>query len=400
MNETGSENAREESIRDEATREEQTNRSQDLDHEKSMAARIDQLRLNMIPGLGPRLRRELLNRLGTPTAILSASYSQLTSVPGIGPVLARSISQSNNRVAAQAELQQCQRLGISILFDDQPGYPSLLREIPDPPGLLYCQGNLVAADSLAIAIVGTRHASRYGLGQAERLSGGLAHAGFTIVSGLARGIDTAAHQAALEAGGRTLAVLGSGLQQLYPPENQLLAEAISRRGAVLTESPLQRKPKGSSFPQRNRIVSGLSLGVIVIEAAGRSGALISARHAMEQNREVFALPGRVDSRTATGCHRLIRDGAKLIEHVDHVLEELGPLAEKTMDRQGMEIHHPAELQLNEQERQVLTSIDNEVTSIDLVVERSGLPVHRVLSTISVLEMKRLIHRVSGTQVSR
>lgn len=362
--------------------------------------RLDWIRLNLVSGVGPRLRQALLERFETPGQILAATANELIEVPGIGRRLADAIVNCNNRVVAVGEMEKCDELGIKLVTPFDQGYPRLLKQIADPPGILYIRGSLQPVDNLAIAVVGTRHATRYGINQTCRLVSGLARAGYTIVSGLARGIDSAAHQAALDAGGRTIAVLGSGLLEIYPPENRDLAAAIAANGAVVSENPLYRKPKGPAFPQRNRIVTGMSLGVVVIEASNRSGALISARHAMEQNREVFAMPGRVDSLMSTGCHQLIRDGAKLIDQVDHIIEEFGPLAEKTVDPQGHEVHHPAELQLNEQERQVLDAIQEDSVSLDQVVERTGLSVSRVLSTISVLEMKRLIRRVSGNQVSR
>ena len=222
----------------------------------------------------------------------------------------------------------------------------------------------------------------------------------TIISGLARGIDAAAHRGALAAGGRTIAVLASGVVNIYPPEHDKLADEIAAQGAILSEAPPYAEPLSGTFPQRNRLISGLSLGVIVIEAADRSGALITARHAMEQGRDVFAVPGNVDSRTSRGCHRLIRDGAKLVESADDVLEELGPLVEAASRDDGQEIHHPAELMLNEVEQQVLAAIESQSTSIDQIVSQSGLPVPQVLSTISVLEMRRLIRRLSGTTVMR
>jgi DNA processing protein len=230
----------------------------------------------------------------------------------------------------------------------------------------------------------------------------LARAGYAIVSGLARGIDAAAHRGALKAGGRTLAVLGSGVLSIYPPEHESLAAEVIAHGALISESPPRSPPMSGAFPQRNRIVTGLSLGLIVVEAAERSGALISARHAMEQGREVFAVPGRVDSRMSRGCHRLIRDGAKLVETVDDVLEELGPLATPTpaAGEPSTPIRHPAELQLNEPEKAVLAAITDEPATIDEVVVASGLPVPNVLSTVSVLEMRRLIRRVGGNRVMR
>jgi DNA processing protein len=222
-----------------------------------------------------------------------------------------------------------------------------------------------------------------------------------VVSGLARGIDGAAHRGAIAAGGRTVAVLGSGVLNIYPPEHVQLADEIATTGAVISEAPPRAAPIGGMFPQRNRIISGLSLGVIVVEASNRSGALITARHAMEQGRDVFAVPGLVTSRMSNGCHRLIRDGAKLIETVDDVLEELGPLREAVpSSADGRSIHHPAELLLNELEQQVLSAIPTEATTIDNIIVASELPAPQVLATVSVLEMRRLIRRLSGNLVMR
>jgi len=217
---------------------------------------------------------------------------------------------------------------------------------------------------------------------------------------LARGIDAAAHRGTLSASGRTIAVLGSGILNLYPPEHQSLADSIWQSGAVISELPPFQKPMSGTFPQRNRLITGLSLGVLVIEAANRSGALISASHAAEQGREVFAVPGPADSRTSQGCHRLIRDGAKLVETVDDVLEELGPLVDTVTREDGGTIRHPAELQLNDQERRILDAIECEPTGIDSVVLHTNLPVPRVLATISVLEIRHLIRRVAGNAVVR
>jgi DNA processing protein len=281
-----------------------------------------------------------------------------------------------------------------------------LDRIDDPPSVLFLRGEILPQDALAIAIVGTRHATKYGLDQAKRLAGSLARAGFTIVSGLARGIDAAAHRGALKAGGRTLAVLGSGVLNIYPPEHEQLAEEVAASGCVISESPPLFKPLSGSFPQRNRIISGLSLGTIIIEAPERSGALITARLAMEQNREVFALPGRVDSRASRGCHLLINDGAKLVQTADDVIEELGPLGESIPRddvqtvRNPIEVSLNPEISLNEIEQKVLSAIDSEATPIDSVISRTGITAHQVLSTISVLEMRRLVRRLSGSNVVR
>lgn len=364
-----------------------------------------ELLLVMVPGVGPRVRKSLVEHFGSAAAVLAAAISDLRGVPGVGTKISQAIAAARREIDVVAELEDCRRNDVKLLVASQPEYPQQLLSIHDPPGVLFVRGEILPVDGLAVAIVGTRHATPYGLAQAERLASGLARAGYTIVSGLARGIDAAAHQGALKAGGRTLAVLGSGVLNVYPPEHQRLAEEIIAQGAVISENPPRSPPLAGAFPQRNRIVTGLSLGVIVVEAADRSGALISARHAYEQGRDVFAVPGRVDSRMSKGCHRLIRDGAKLVETIDDVLEELGPLAAPTQaiaspEGDSREIRHPVELQLNEPEQKVLAAITDETISIDEVVVASGLPVPNVLSIISVLEMRRLIRRVGGSQVRR
>jgi len=358
------------------------------------------LRLSMVRGVGPRIRQALLERFGSPEAVFQAGPSELREVQGVGPKLMKSIVAAPDEIDVQREMDICQQRGIEILTEADEAYPRMLAEIHDPPGVLFVRGRLKPQDTLAIGIVGTRHGTRYGLDQAERLAASLARAGLTVVSGLARGIDAAAHRGALAAGGRTVAVLASGVLNIYPPEHEKLAAEVVAGGAIVSEAAPLVEPLGGMFPQRNRIISGLSLGVIVVEAAQRSGALITARHAMEQGREVFAVPGRVDNRTARGCHRLIRDGAKLVETADDVLEELGPLVEAAPRDDGQVIHHPAELTLNELEQTVLMEIDTDPTPIDRIVTQTGLPVSRVLSTISVLEMRRLVRRLSGSSVVR
>jgi DNA processing protein len=354
----------------------------------------------MVSGVGPILRRALLDRFGSSEAVFSAAPSDVRAVPGVGTKVARNIAAAGTEIDVDAEIELCRQHGIAIVAQFDEAYPRSLREIHDPPAVLFMRGTLLPQDALSVAVVGSRHATRYGIAQAERLASGLSRAGLTIVSGLARGIDAAAHRGALAASGRTLAVLGGGLLCMYPPEHAPLADEISAHGATMSESAPRVEPLGGVFPQRNRIITGLSLGVIVVEANEHSGALISARHAMEQGREVFAVPGRIDSRQSRGCHRLIRDGARLVESVDDVLEELGPLVAPAARQDGFEIHHPAELTLNEIEQQVLAAMDGDPTSIDAVVRQSGLPIHRVLATISVLEMKRLVRRISGSLVAR
>ena len=363
-------------------------------------ALADVVRLALVPGVGPRTRRALLDRFGTSAAVLRALPSQLREVPGVGPKLSAKIAAAQHEIDAEQVLALCQQHGIAVVTETAEAYPSALRRIPDPPAVLFVRGELKPQDGLAVAIVGTRHPTAYGLRQAERLAGSLARAGLTIVSGLARGIDAAAHRGALAAGGRTLAVLASGLLTIYPPEHRSLAEQIALQGALLTEAPPLAEPLAGVFPQRNRIISGLSLGVIVVEAGDQSGALITARHALEQGREVFAVPGRIEDRTARGCHRLIRDGAKLIQSADDVLEELGPLVEPVPCPASPPVRHPAELLLNDVEKQVLAAIGSDTVSIDELVAATGLAAAQVLATLSVLEMRHVIRRLSGTMVAR
>jgi DNA processing protein len=292
-------------------------------------SRSAELLLALTPGIGPRLRKSLVAHFGSAEAVVNAAASDLRAVPGIGQKLSRCIVASRREIDVDAELRDCHENKVSVLVEFEADYPATLRNIPDPPGVLFVRGQIRPTDGIAVAIVGTRHGTTYGVAQAEKLAAGLATCGYTVVSGLARGIDAAAHRGALKAGGRTLAVLGSGVLNIYPPEHESLATEIIAQGALISENPPRSPPLSGAFPQRNRIITGLSLGVIVVEASERSGALISARHAMEQGREVFAVPGRVDSRTSRGCHRLLRDGAKLVETIDDVLEELGPLATPT-----------------------------------------------------------------------
>lgn len=357
------------------------------------------IQLTMAVGVGPLLCRQLVEHFGSPAKVLEAAPAQLRELPGLGPKLSRAIARVQ-RDDAEAELTRCRHHGFRILTPADGRYPKLLHHLFDPPTILYEWGSLLPEDELAVAIVGTRHATQYGLRQARRIAAALARAGVTIVSGLARGIDTAAHQAALEAGGRTIAVLGGGLLQLYPAENETLAKEIAQCGAVISELPTLTRPHRGTFPRRNRIVTGLCHGVVVVEAGERSGALISARLSAEQGRDVFALPGPVDQRTSLGCHQLIRDGAKLVMNAEDVLEELGPLIDSTINIHGHDVHRPAELMLNELERTVLDAVGWEITSIEEVVEQSELPVQRVLATLSVLEMRRMIRRLSGTSIIR
>ncbi|MCL2116874.1 MAG: DNA-processing protein DprA [Planctomycetaceae bacterium] len=363
---------------------------------------IPEITLSMVGGVGSMLTQRLINHFGDVESILAASESQLQAVEGIGSKIAKSISLARSLCNPEALIAQCRENGISLIAKKDARYPELLRKIHDPPVFLFVQGEFKPADDLAIAIVGTRHTTHYGRTQAERLAAELSQSGFTIVSGLARGIDGAAHRGALAANGRTIAVLGSGLLNLFPAEHRQLADEVTEHGALISEYVPDQRPDKGTFPQRNRIVSGLSLGVLIVEAPRKSGALITASQAGEQGREVFAVPGPVDHESSRGCHRLIRDGAILVESADDILEHLGPLI-KPAQHPKLDtgtIRHPAELQLNEPETTVLQLVGVSPTPIDTIIVHSGLLPHQVLATLGVLEMRRLIRRGEANTVVR
>lgn len=282
-------------------------------------------RLKAVHGIGNLICKRLIDAFGSPEAVFSAPPERLARVEGISDRLARGIIRQALSPTAPAEIELAAKSGCRILCLTDPGYPDLLRQIADPPALLYVRGNLDPA-AVGVAVVGSRRATRYGLEVARQLGSQLARAGITVVSGLALGIDTAAHQGALAAGGPTVAVLGSGLLRVYPPENEKLFEQIACDGAVISEFSLTAGPDAPHFPQRNRIISGISRGTVVVEAAMRSGALITARLAAEQNREVFAVPGSIRSTASSGTHLLIQQGAKLVANAADIIEELTPFA--------------------------------------------------------------------------
>ena len=364
------------------------------------------VRLACVPGIGSRTRRLLLERFGSPDGVFAASPAEIASVGRLGKSFAAAIHAPTDTPTADDVIDLCRKRAIDIIVEGRAGYPAMLARIDDPPPLLFVRGSLLPHDSLAVAVVGARHATPYGLKVAEQLGGSLARAGYTVVSGLARGIDAAAHRGAIKAGGRTVAVLGSGVLNVYPPEHADLAREVIDAGAMISELPPLANPQPGTFPQRNRIVSGMSLGVVVVQASERSGALITARLAGEQGREVFAVPGDIDCRMSRGCHRLIRDGAKLVESVDDILEEFGTLFETTIADDGRAVSNPAELQLGDIERQVLDACDGltvdrlKSVNIDDVMAASGLAASQVLATIGVLEMRRLIRRLPGNRIVR
>jgi DNA processing protein len=358
------------------------------------------LRLSLVDGVGPRIRQSLLARFATPQAVFDAPQTALLEVDGVGPKIAAAILAAGHSEHAEEEWARCRDLGIDLVLCDDPAYPAALSRICDPPGVLFCRGKLEPRDELAVAIVGSRRCTVYGRQQAERLAGALSRAGLTIVSGLARGIDAAAHRGALEGGGRTIAVLGTGLASIYPAEHADLAAAVAAHGAVLAEVPLDTAPLPGLFPQRNRIISGLSMGVVVIEASRKSGALHTVRHATEQGREVFAVPGRIDSLASEGCHDIIRDGATLVRHADDILEGLGPLAAPVRAGADQSVHTARELLLDDQERRILNLVPIDAVHVDEILREAGIEASRALATLTVLEMRRLVRRLPGSQYCR
>lgn len=285
---------------------------------------IEALALSRVSGVGDRLFRNLVDAFGSPGSALGAAPEALASVDGVGPRLAASLRALADRAAAEREARRALDLGFRLLPYGDPGYPSALARIHDPPAVLYAAGSLGADPERAVAIVGSRRASTQGARFAEHLARGLAGGGVTIVSGLAEGIDAAAHRGALAGGGRTVAVFGSGLDVVYPPRHTDLARAVRTTGAWVSELPLGSPPLAHHFPRRNRVISGLAQGVVVVEAAEKSGSLITALSALDQGREVFAVPGLPGAYNSRGAHRLLRMGAKLVECAEDVLEELPP----------------------------------------------------------------------------
>ncbi len=286
----------------------------------------DHLALALVPGLGPRLTRAVLDHFGSPAAALAASAAQLEAVPQVGPTLARRFADAFRSADVEAEWAEVVGHNVRVILPGDAEYPARLAAIPDPPPLVYLRGELTPADANAVAVVGSRACTAYGKRMAERIAAGLAAAGWTVVSGLARGIDGAAHRGALQAGGRTVAVLAGGLASIYPPEHADLAERVVGQGALVSETPMTVDPQPGMFPARNRIISGLCRAVVVVEANARSGALITAGHAAEQGREVFAVPGNADSPASAGCLELIRKGARLVRSADDILEDLCGIA--------------------------------------------------------------------------
>lgn len=367
------------------------------------------LRLTMCPDVGPIRFANLLSELGSIDAVLGASVQRLMSVEKVGPKVAEGIARERDRADVEGELRLAEQFGARILCLEDDGYPVVLQRINDPPPCIYVRGTLDRRDAIALGIVGSRACSRYGAEQAERFGALAASAGMTVVSGMARGVDHYAHSGALAASGRTLAVLGCGLCHVYPPDSVELSRRITESGAMISELPMRVAPDAKNFPARNRIIAGLSLGVLVVEAARRSGALITARLATEYNREVFALAGRVDVPQAEGCLELIKKGeAKLVTQFGDLLEELGEIGKSLRDagapRLGSTLFDADQqandasvkvVSLDDQERQVLGALREGPLRIDDICESSGLPVSRVAAAMTGLQLKGAVRRLPG-----
>ncbi len=352
------------------------------------------LAFSLIPGIGPKRLLHLLNEFGDLQNAWRAPESDLRAAGVDGEALKR-VLHFRPRIQPDSEIEKVTRAGAHIVTLTDEQYPALLRDLTDAPALLYVRGSLLPSDALALGVVGTRKATPYGRDAAHDLSKQLAHNRVTIVSGLAQGIDTAAHQGALAGHGRTFAILGCGLDRIYPPENRDLAREISTHGAVISEFPIGSPPEKSNFPRRNRVISGLSLGVLVVEAPLNSGALITAEMAGEQGREVFAVPGNIFSLNSQGTNRLIQDGAKLVQAVDDILNELHIAHDEAHTRKQTQIIVPQD----ETEARIVQHLSADPIHVDDLARLSQLPIASVTSVLTILELKGLARKVGSMQYS-
>jgi DNA processing protein len=350
--------------------------------------------LNMLPTVGPVRLRKLLAVFHEPENILAAKRADLRKVEGVGAEVADQISNWESTVDLAAELKRVREFGATVITQESTAYPKSLREIHAPPIVLYVWGELQDRDQHAIGIIGARRTTHYGAESAKKLAYQIAYAGLTVISGLARGIDTAAHQGALAAKGRTVAVLGAGLAKLYPPENQALADKIrDGNGAVVSEFSMEIEPDRQTFPMRNRIISGWSHGILVVEAGLNSGALITAGQAIEQNRSVYAVPGHINAPSAMGSNRLIQQGAKLVMSAADILDDLQILLPETKPSPEAAVRPLPEL--SDDERRVYDAIDSSETPIDQIAAKCDLPSATVSSTLLRLELKHLVKQLPG-----
>jgi DNA processing protein len=361
--------------------------------------------LSLVSGVGPQRLRALLAAFDTPSAVFRASRSALTKVDGVGHQTAEAILTFDDRAAVEREMERAEELDATLVSPWDDRFPDRLREIYDPPGFLWMRGTLPTTDRPMVTIVGTRRCTDYGRAQAHHFGAELVRRGFTVVSGLAYGIDAAAHKGALDAGGRTITVLGSGVGRIYPQKHTALAERITENGAVLSEYRLDAEPDAPNFPERNRILSGLSLGTLVVESYSEGGALITARLALEQNREVFAVPGAITKDSSRGTNRLIQRGhAKLVMEVDDLLAELPEVTVEDPDEVDADTvssgFGPDPDDLSGDAKVLYDALSDTPVHVDALCEETGLDPSTALPTLLELEFKGFVRQLAGKQFRR
>jgi DNA processing protein len=351
--------------------------------------------LSRVRGMGCVSFKKLATHFANPAAVFSASAAELAGIGGLDANVIEAVRSFSAWAEVDEEIHRAEKAGVRIVPFSDSRYPARLRMIPDPPPCLYVKGELRLGDEKAVAVVGSRSASDYGCRVARDLCRGLTAAGFIVVSGMARGIDGVAHETALESGGRTIAVLGSGVDRAYPPEHATLYRNIIESGAVISELPLGTRPLAFNFPARNRLISGLSLGVVVVEATEKSGSLITAALALEQGREIFAVPGAVGASRSRGAHRLIRQGAKLVEQVEDIIEEIAP---QLLSRSGGKIlaaKRELPPHVSDEVRKIVDGLKERPIPIDEIIERSGLTPSKVLEILLHLELQGWVLQLPG-----
>lgn len=367
-----------------------------------LRSRFAWLALKAVPGMGDRLYKRLIDRLGSPEAVLAANQTDLLSTEGMGPQVATAIRAGIRTEAIDLELEAIEKDKISLCTIKDPDYPERLWQVEDAPPYLYIRGRFSLKDKMAIAIVGSRNCSEYGRSVAYNFGKELAERGFTVVSGMARGIDAAAHEGALLGGGRTIGVLGCGIDVPYPSDHTTLKERVSRQGVLLSEFPMGTEPHPGNFPKRNRVISGLSLGVIVVEAARRSGALITANCALDQGREVFAVPGSIKAEGSRGTHWLIKQGAKLVERIEDIMEEIeGSIQEGEKELvQEKPSYAEKDLTLSVRERKVYDILSQEPQNINRLTYCATIPPSEIAGLLLQLELKGFVQQMAGHRYIR
>ena len=356
------------------------------------------LALNLIPGIGSILMKRLLERFKTPEAVFQARSDELSEIEGLGRRVIEEIRKGPLEKAVERELYLLRKVGGRVMTLKDSEYPQRLRDIYDPPTVLYIRGELKKEDELAVSMVGSRKTTPYGRWFTEKVSQELARQGVTIVSGMARGIDALAHWGAISGGGRTLGVLGCGVDVIYPSENRNLLSKIIDHGAILSEFPMGSPPEGGHFPRRNRIISGLSIGVVVVQANERSGSLITAGYALEQGRDVYAVPGNVGAESSRGTHRLIKEGAKLVESSEDILEEILPQWKKA--RESVEPVEAPAPHLTQEEQLLYELLNETPLHIDAMIRQSRLDPGKVSSLLLDLELRGLVSQWPGKSFTR